>query len=239
MLVPSDRSNFSGVWFASPWYYPGLYVPFAPPVGPRQGPNGRNDGVTLWGQAEGGMFKYYASAFNLHDPSANPLLSGRLNLSLLSPEPGYYHSSTYLGDKEILAIAIAGQYSKDGSPGATEPDDYSEFNADILYEKPLDAGTLTLEAAFYKYMGDGESIDYSYFGVISWLTKDKIGWGQIQPLVRLQQAKPVSGDSWMMLDAQLGYFVSAYAARFALGFQRSDVLGQDGNAIYAGVQLMK
>ena len=29
MLVPSDRSNFSGPWFMSPWKYPGLY-PGAP-----------------------------------------------------------------------------------------------------------------------------------------------------------------------------------------------------------------
>ena len=25
MLTPSDRSNFSGPWFISPWEYPGVY----------------------------------------------------------------------------------------------------------------------------------------------------------------------------------------------------------------------
>ena len=37
MLVPSDRSNFSGAWFMAPWSYPGFFVPGGGPIGPRQG----------------------------------------------------------------------------------------------------------------------------------------------------------------------------------------------------------
>jgi hypothetical protein len=248
LLVPSDRANFSGNWFASSWNYPGLYVPFEAPFGPRQGPFGRNDGAVVWGQFGEGLLKYYLSAFNLHDPSVAPLYSGRLNLSLINPEPGYFHNATYYGEKDIFAIAVAGQMQNDGSGG----DDYALFNTDVLFEKNFaGAGTLSLEGAFYKYIGDGELLNYSYYGLVSYLTPEKVGVGKIQPLVRLQQAKPdVDGlDSWTLVDVQLGYVIDGFAARFALGYQRSDaplttmpaagssIVNSSGNTIYLGTQL--
>jgi hypothetical protein len=109
MLVASDRSNFSGPYFMGPWNYPGAYG-----SGPAEGPFGRNDGATIWGQAGGGVFKYYLGAYQLYGgakPVVQPLISGRINLALLSPEPGYYSSSTYYG-KDILSLGVGGQYEK-------------------------------------------------------------------------------------------------------------------------------
>ena len=121
MLVPSDRSNFSGAWFMGPWTYPGFFVPGGAPIGPRQGPFGRNDGATVWGQFGGGLLKYYASVFDLTAPQTSPLYSGRINLALINPEPGYYHSSTYYGGKDILALGVSAQYKKDGSVAPVDP----------------------------------------------------------------------------------------------------------------------
>ena len=247
MLVPSDRANFSGYWFAAPWFYPGQHFA-GPPVGPRQGPQGRNDGITVWGQAAGGLFKYYAGAYNLQNTSGTALFSGRLNLSLLSPEPGYYHSSTYYGAKDVLAIGIGGQYQKDGSP-AMEPDDYAEFNADILFEKNFGAGgVLDLEGAFYKYMGDGELVDHSFLVLASWMTAEKIGVGKIQPLVRFQSAKTTDVGSMTIppdetsniFEGQIGYVIDSYATRFALGFlyQKAGDAIED-TQLYLGLQLQK
>ena len=39
-------------------------------IGPREGHYGRNDGITVWGQAHGGLFKYYAGAFDLDNPAS-------------------------------------------------------------------------------------------------------------------------------------------------------------------------
>jgi hypothetical protein len=252
MLVPSDRSNFSGFWFANPWYYPGFFIPGAAPFGPRQGPFGRNDGVTVWGQFAGGLFKYYLSIFELTQPADPLLFSSRLNLSLLSPEPGYYHSSTYLGEKDILAIGVGFQYEKDGSSTALETDDYTQFNADILFEKAFDQGAfIGLQGAFYLPMGEGEVLDNQFFVEASYTTGKPVGAGRIQPLIRLQMANPKAdgADTWTLLDAQLGYIISGYAARLALGYQYSDapagvmegaLLAQStGHAIYLGVQLQK
>lgn len=249
MIVPSDRSAFAGPWSMSPWNYPGFFEPFAPPIGPRQGPFGRNDGVTAWGKAAEGLFKYYVGAYNLHDRSLSPLYTARLNLSLLDPEPAYYQKATYLGEKSILALGVAGEYQNEGSvetvPVMTPPlvprkDAYKEVNADLLFEKNLGSpGTVTLEGAFYKYFGDFERFDYSYFALASYLTPSNVGVGKLQPMVRLQQAKPKAADAYLLIDAQLGYIIEGHAARIALGYQRSDLAGTKGNALFLGIQLQK
>lgn len=242
MLVPSDRSNFSGFWFMAPWYYPGGYYNavsadnhfFGAPVGPRQGPAGRNDGATLWGELAGGLFKYYVGAYDLFSAGNNPLVSGRLNLALINPEPGYFHSSTYYGKKDILALGASAQYQK--SKGGAQ--DYSELSADLLFEKNTHGGgTIDLEAAFYKYYAS--AMDLSYFLVLSYLTPEKVGPGFLQPLIRLQRAKPVDQDSWTIFEAQLGYIVSDDAARLALGYQWQSAGGVKSNALYLGLQLQK
>jgi hypothetical protein len=236
MLVATDRSNFSGPWFMAPWSYPGFFVPFSKPVGPREGPSGRNDGATLWGQVAGGTLKYYLGAYDLFK-DGNPLISGRINLALINPEPGYYSSSTYYGTKDILALAIGAQYQKGDT---TQPFNYGMINADLLFEKNTGSGTIDLEGAFYKYTASKDANDWTYFALASYLTPNKIGLGQLQPLVRLQQNKLNNGgDTWTLVDAQVGYVVSEYAARASVGYQYSNVQGQKGNNIIMGIQLMK
>jgi hypothetical protein len=247
MLVPVDRSNFSGYWFAAPWYYPGFGFADGQVTAPRQGPFGRNDGVTLWGQVEGGLLKYYVGAFDLYDVETSPLYSGRVSLALLDKEPGYYNSSTYYG-KDILTLAVGAQAKKDGSsapnPGGMGvlTDDYTEFNADILFEKNFaGAGVLDLEAAFYKFNGDFEPTDAAWYGVASYLLPNDIGPGKLQPLVRVQQAIPSldTADTSTLIDAQIGYVVNSYATRFALGYRNGSAGDAEIQAIYLGAQFLK
>lgn len=240
MLVPSDRSNFSGPYFMAPWNYPGAFG-----AGPQEGPFGRNDGATVWGGFGGGLLKYYVGAFNLYGKAGQqPLFTGRLNLSLLNPEPGYYNSSTYYG-KDILAIGVGGQYQKFFSTSATlPPSNYSLFNADILFEKDLSgSGVVDLEGAFYNYTGDGENKKFSYYALASYLTPDMPGIGKFQPLVRVQQSKPKADGvkTGTSVDAQVGYVVDGYSTRFALGFEHSEGFGmlKGENQLFAGIQLMK
>src|SRR6478736_8366455 len=251
MLVASDRSNFSGPYFMAPWIYPLFLGPQGSPyavVGPKEGPFGRNDGATVWGGFGGGTFKYYLGAYNMFDAAQKPLISGRLALSLLSPEPGYYGSSTYLG-KDIFAIGLGGQYQKNGDgtikPGATGLTDYGMVLADALFEKDLkDSGVLDVEGAFYKYVGDGQGLDFSYMGLASYLIS------KFQPLVRIQQAKGKkvedggSGDTVTMIDGQVAYYLDGYSTKMVLGFAHA-TNGADGaakaesNSVFAGIQLQK
>jgi len=250
MLVASDRSNFSGPYFMAPWIYPLFLGPQGSPyavVGPKEGPYGRNDGATVWGQAGGGMFKYYLGAYNLFDGAQKPLISGRLALSLLSPEPGYYGSSTYLG-KDILALGVGGQYQKNGDAHAAASDGFADYGmvlADALFEKDFkESGTLDVEGAFYKYVGDGQSMNFSYMGLASYLIS------KFQPLVRIQQAKMKdvadggSGDTVTMIDGQVAYYLDGYSTKMVLGVSHS-TNGADGdakasaNSVFAGIQLQK
>jgi hypothetical protein len=251
MLVASDRSNFSGPYFMAPWIYPLFLGPQGSPyavVGPKEGPFGRSDGATIWGGFGGGTFKYYLGVYDLFDSHRQrPLISGRLALSLLSPEPGYYGSSTYYG-KDILAFGVGGQYQKNGDlqdpkDPTTDRKDYGMILADALFEKDLKrGGVLDVEGAFYKYIGDYQAMDLSYMALVSYLLPGK----KFQPLVRIQQAMfkdEAGGNDVTMIDAQVGYLIDGYSTRMALGFAHStngaETNTQYSNALFAGLQLQK
>ncbi len=248
MLVPSDRSNFSGPWFMAPWNYPGFYPGLGAPAGPRQGAFGRNDGATVWGDFGGGVLKYYLGAFDLRQRSESPLYTARINLSLLNPEPGYYHSSTYYG-MDILAIGVGAQYKKNGSVApppmegamAIAPANYSGYNVDLLFEKKLgSAGVFDVEGAYYVFDGANEVLDSHFYALASYLIPANLGFGQIQPLVRYQGASPKGGgDMWRLVDFQVGYVISQYAARLAFGYQTGKVGELETNSVFMGLQLQK
>ena len=248
MLTPSDRSNFSGPWFMSPWDYPGVYsVPgqgFAY-IGPRGTEEiGREVGVVAWGDINKGKFKYYAGVMDLDNlPTNTPLYTGRLAYAIIGDEPGFYGSSTYYGAKDMLVIGAAAQFQQ-RFVFAGASDDLFGFNADLLAEFNVgDAGTITAEGAYYM-MDSGDSAgvmpyDTAFFGVLSYLTP-AIGPGKIQPLVRYQRsmggvnvANPTTGlltdeapDKWIA-EAQVSYVMKDYFAKLSLGFQHTEFEAPD------------
>ena len=248
MLVPADRSGLSTEWSIAPWLFPGQFMAGQKPVGVLQGPHGRSDGVTLWGQFGGGTFKYYLGAFNLADPKQSPLYSGRLSLSLLNPEPGYRNASTYYGSRDVLAFGAGFQYQHDGwqeiDPTTNQAlaawSDFTELNVDLFFEKNLGAGgVMDLEGALYKIWGSYTPESISYFFLASYLLPIDVGAGKFQPLFRLQQASDrVTNDTDALADAQLGYIIDGLRARVALDYRYSKVLGRTGNAVLVGLQLM-
>ncbi|HVR64937.1 MAG TPA: hypothetical protein VMU50_23735, partial [Polyangia bacterium] len=62
LLVPVDRSNFSGPFFMIPWNYPGFFV--AQVGAPKEGPSGRNNGVVVWGDIAAAKLTYAAGVFD-------------------------------------------------------------------------------------------------------------------------------------------------------------------------------
>jgi hypothetical protein len=265
MLVPCDRSNFSGPFFMSPWNYPGV---FSVPNGgfalifPGEGPFGRNTGGTVWGAIEKGLFKYYVGAYNLANVAQSPMYSGRLNFSPIGGEPGYYHSSTYYGDKDVLAIGVGAQFQAHGSIGAppavagvptgapAPTDDFSDINADILAEFKVGDSVLTGEGAVYHFTGNYNANDVaanaapnpaaSEFFLLGSVLTPQVGIGRIQPLVRYQWAKVKDSDTKMyVVDADLSYVVKKYSLRGLVGYQFTNMgNGIKGDAIQLGVQLM-
>lgn len=249
LLVPVDRSNFSGPFFMSPWNYPGVFNVgnSGAFIGPAEGPNGRNAGGVVWGDIGKGTFKYYAGAFNMTNKDQHLLYSGRLAFAAIGKEPGYYGSSTYYGDQDILALGVGAQYQKDGSIGADPTtgdavtDNYSDINADLLAEFKLgESGVITGEAAYYHFTGDYNPADNNFFVLASYLSPD-VGIGKIQPMIRYQWAKKKGADDSMnVVDAFVSLVIKGYTWRATAGYQRTD-LGNDtvGNAIQIGLQTIQ
>jgi hypothetical protein len=269
MLTPSDRTNFSGPWFISPWDYPGVYsVPGGgfTYVGPRGTEEiGREVGVVAWGDIGKGKFKYYGGVMDLDNvavvPSNTPLYTGRVAYAFIGDEPGFYGSSTYYGAKDILALGVAVQYQKRFNFAGAQ-DDLLEINADLLAEFNVgDAGTITAEGAYY-HVDSGKTagvmpFDDAFFAVLSFLTP-AVGPGKLQPLVRYQRSMggvniPAADgtltdegpDKWIG-EAQVNYVMKDYFAKLHLGFQHTD-LGRPapgaprtvGNALQFGFQIQQ
>ena len=220
-LPPSDRSNLSGPFYLNAWDFP--FVQFGYP----NIFQGRDDGVAVWGQytKEGNLewqLKWQLGVFEgfegrgAGEPNKedNLMYSGRLVLNLLDPEPGYYNSSTYYGDKDILALGFAVMHQKHAVGTRAAPEDFTGFNFDFLFEKKLTAdlvgevggltdGVLSLEAAYYDFDdNDAASVDplgeftpvarqgESYFLLVSYLIPTQMGYGvvqgRLQPFFRYQ-----------------------------------------------------
>jgi hypothetical protein len=255
MPIPSDRSSLSTVWSVAPWTLPGTYVRLPqtpvsaarPFPGPRRGDNDRGDGATLWGQFWGGALKYYAGAFGLDQPQdTSPLLSARISLSLLDPEPGYRTRSSYYGSKDVFAIGVGAQHQKGGSIAPAnvtteKPGDFNLVSADALLEKNGgSAGVLDLEAASAKAWGPNEVVAYQFFVLASYLVPVQIGVGRFQPLLRFQHAAAGEGadsSDFTSVDAQLGYLIDGYNARLLGAYQYTSMTGQKQNAILFGLQI--
>jgi hypothetical protein len=265
LLVPSDRSNFTGPFFMIPWNYPGFYFPGAPPIGPKDFANGRDVGITVWGNALDAKLKYYAGVYGLGGSLAGqqdqqPYYSARVSYSLQGSEPGYFGSSTYYGQKSVFTIGAGAQYQKSGSKDTSTgaPKDTTLFMADALAEEAVpDAGTFTFEAQYYKF-NDGYAFgpgltdalgnvtpvfapSHALYVLVGYLAPEPIGIGKLQPMVRLQQT---IDPAWTILDAGLAYVIKDYSCRIVANYQHIDrgngsTAGTNPvqNAVQLGVQL--
>ena len=224
MLVPNDRGNMDGPYYLSTWLYPALVARY-----PSQ-TNGRDTGVTVWGKLNDAHFTYSAGAFEGHNnvsgassEDSNLLYATRLQYDFwdANPVPAYFTVSTLYG-KEVLSIAVAANYQKDGVGSNTAKGDYLGYNIDTLIEHDIGIGSLDLEGAIYKFDTDGKSDVASSFGgagstanvggiaagkaylaSVALLFPQKIGWGKFQPYARFLKfdADSTQGDGVSSLNA--------------------------------------
>ncbi len=167
----------------------------------------RDTGVAMWGNLADAKLQYRVMVSDGREgdevPSDNPRLTARAHYSFFDPEYFYGYRGTYLGTQRVLTIGAAYDYQKDAVyanlPGRQDARDYSAWTADIFYEEPMDAGTLTLSAAYMDYSVDGAlnsgapfadtSVDPSaemkaYYVKGGWLFPEPIGIGRLQLYAR-------------------------------------------------------
>lgn len=258
MIHVVDRWTPSGPWGMDEFIYPGRYQTTATAAnptgtlfaGPKTGTNGRDWGVAIWGSLFGGHAKYFLQAMQLQDPRIPPIYNGRIQVSLLSPEPGFFHRTTYYGTRDLLAIGIGGQIQSRGvltrAPVAPMPmamppvpgtaarfDTWKNLNADIIFEKVLgDAGTLSINGGVGLYDGGsgspfglpgGRLFNHTFLASVGYLLPGVVGIGKLRPSVRYQQSQLRIGDAdaSRVIDVQLGYVVMGWWARLALGYRYS------------------
>ena len=210
-LVPSDRANLDGPFFLNAYDYPGLVSRYPGIFA------GRDNGVLVNGEVKGGKFKY---AFGIYEGmesfggSDTLLYGGRVVANLLDPEPGYYNSSTYYGEKDILALGFAFQHQGDVVLVNGTPESFTGYNFDLLFEKKVsEMGAFSVEGAWYNYdyqdivlAGDGSG----YLAEGAFLFGKQLGIGKLQPFVRYQDFRDAS-----ILDTGVNYIIRGHNARLS------------------------
>lgn len=212
-LPPSDRANLYGPYYANDWtpYADGV-ADFYPNVAV-----GRDNGVAYWGDY--GIVKLQVGAFDgqsLNSAVDNPaklLWAGRLTLDFWDKETGYYFNGTYYGEKDLLALGIAGQ-TLDGE---------TTWSVDGLLEKKLGgAGTITFEAEYSKDNGLTSSTPSDgWYGLGAYLFPQPVGIGKFQVLAKYSERTfdaTATDVSYKLktTEANINYIIKSFNARIGL-----------------------
>ncbi len=261
MLPPSDRANLDGPYYLNTWLYPGVVSQYPAKFA------GRDDGATVWGKVFDKKLVYAVGAYEGHNRYAGAsntgddlLYAGRVAYNFLDaePNPAYYESSTYYGSVDVLTLAFAAQYEANGVGTALRRGDYTGWNMDLLFEKKLPFGVVTLEGAYYNYNTDGvKDVAPNFNGAgatanvggitqgdgyligAAYLFPQKIGWGQFQPFFRYQSFDAdLSHTNSKEYDLGVNYVIDAHNARISLDYSKNDGGGvQSYDRFIAGIQL--
>ncbi len=238
-LPPSDRANLYGPYYSSNWAtytdgvqdgYPFAYV-------------GRNNGVMYWGQFD--KVKVSAGAFDGRTTTGDStvLAAGRVQVDFWDPEAGYYLNGTYYGQKNLLALAFAGQ---------VQGSDRSAYNVDFLMERKVTGGgAVTVEAEWAKYdkLGgyDGNYAESDGGYVLgAYLFPSMVGKGRMQLLGKFAKANFENGATLLNIDydqktteLNLNYIMKDHNSRVMFFFKNTDfsAVKQSNKQVGVGFQL--
>jgi hypothetical protein len=235
MLPPSDRANLYGPYYAHNWatFVDGVQdgYPFLA--------TGRDNGALYWGQF--GMVKVQAGAYDGPSTTGNKDLigAGRVQIDFWDPEPGYYLNGTFYGDKNILAIAGAGQV-QDGN---------SAYNADFLLEKKVPGGgAFSVEAEIAKYNKLGGynasyGTDEGGYVLASYLFPPVPGMtGKLELLGKFGQANFSNGITLLnpnynqkTTEVDFTYVINQFKARVTLFYLQKSFTAVEQNDTQIGV----
>jgi hypothetical protein len=237
-LPPSDRANLYGPYYSHHWsvYTDGVQdgYPFIF--------QGRDNGAMYWGQF--GMVKVSAGAFDGTTATGDDTVigGGRVQIDLWDAEPGYYLNGTFYGDKNILAIAAAGQ---------VQGSDKRAYSVDFLLERRLPSGSVSVEAEWAKYDRLGGynaryGTDDGGYVLGAYLFPQMVGAGRFEILAKYAYARFREGIT--LLDADydqktteinLNYVIRQFNARVMFFFKdtRFNAVRSDFKQAGVGLQI--
>jgi hypothetical protein len=239
MLPPSDRANLYGPYYAHHWavYTDGVQdgYPFVA--------TGRDNGALYWGQF--GMVKVSAGAFDGASATGDKTVigAGRVQVDFWDPEGGYYLNGTYYGDKNLLAIGVAGQ---------VQGSDKKAYNVDFLLERKVPGGgAVSVEAEWAKYdrLG-GYSARYGTddggYVLGSYLFPKAVGVGKFELLGKFANARFRKGITALDKDynqktseVNLNYVIKQFNARVMMFYKdtRFDAVQSNSKQVGVGLQV--
>ncbi len=246
-LVPADRAEMSGPFFASTYTF--NKTPFYPSDfggGDEAGKYGRDDGVNLWGAVMDGRFQYVVGAFEGAEGPFNrqssPLVAGRVAFNLLDVEknPGYYTSSTYYGEGgDILTVGFAAQHQANGAyqsfSDVNSGVDFTGYSADLLFEQKLDDNSvLTVEGEFKSFdvdldLTNPSSDCFCLFNGDSFLAKglymfpEKVWVGKFQPYIVYTEVNPEGFETQTEVEGGLNYVIDGHKAKLSTWYSYGDI----------------
>ena len=238
-LPPSDRANLYGPYYASHWavYTDGVQdgYPFVF--------QGRDNGAAYWGQF--GMVKLSGGIFDGATATGDDtvITAGRIQVDFWDSEAGYYLNGTYYGDKNLLALGLAGQ---------VQGGDKSAYNVDFLLERKVGmGGAYTVEAEWAKYdkLG-GYSASYTSddggYVLGAYLFPKMVGQGRFQALAKYAFARFRDGVALANVDfdqktteLNLNYVIKQFNARVMVFFKdtRFTAVRSDAKQFGVGMQI--
>jgi hypothetical protein len=259
MLVPADREEMSGPYYANIWNW--AKTPFGPADwGEDHGTGnaglyGRDEGVTVWGKlGSEERFTYAIGAFEglensatvNADPDDNFLYAARFSYNFLNVEkaPGYYTGSTnYGGAGDIFTVSVAAQYEEDAAGVVGNLGDFTGLYFDFIYETVLaNDGVITVEGAYKDFDLDGKTNAFGLFEGDSWkmtglyLFPTEIGIGKIQPYIAYSEVDPEAGAQTETIDVGFNYIIDGFNSRVMVAYTNTDTAGADTDAFVIGYQ---
>jgi hypothetical protein len=204
---------------------------------------GRDDGVTLWGSPFDGLLQYRLMVSEGVEGDGNPedhlRVVGRLALSLLEPETGWFNQGTYLGEKKVLSFGLG----MDRQEGLILNDraDANNFvwTVDAFFDHPVGEGAITAEAAYIDIKKATQTQPAAFTGLeagddarnwymnLGYLLPGSIGPGRFQPYARYESVdvdkRDVSGGAethfW---SAGFNYYLKGHNAKLTADYMHVD-----------------
>ena len=233
-LPPSDRANLYGPYYANDWapfadgvadFYPDVAV-------------GRDNGLAYWGDF--GMLKAQVGVFDGESVNSavadksKLVYAGRFTLDFWDKETGYYFNGTYYGDKDLLALGLAGQ----------SQDSRTTLSIDGLMEKKLpNLGAVTIEAEYNRdnRLTSAVSSD-GWYGLAAYVFPVVVGIGKFQVLGKYSQKTidtlPVD-DKLKTTEINLNYIIKSFNARVGFYYlnQKDEIADTSPNEFGLKLQL--
>ncbi|MBW2566998.1 MAG: hypothetical protein JRE24_09015, partial [Deltaproteobacteria bacterium] len=116
-----------------------------------------------------GLVQYRAMVSEGVESDANPednlRFVGRVSLSLLDPESGWFNKGTYLGKKKVLSLGLGVDSQESLILGGDGSDDNLVWTFDAFFDHPVGDGAVTIQAAYIDIDNCTQTLPLTSLGV--------------------------------------------------------------------------